>query len=187
MKKAFCPACGIEVDVVHITVGMGVHAEEKPRCVLCGFNLETAGCVSAERLFERVAIVEDMAPVRRAVREELLQQGLVESVDEYDDGSGFVKALQAGAGQGPLYDLVILDLNMPVINGLKAATFMRSLENRSGWKPVPILFFSAVVCDERLQLHLTNLGPAVYLNKASIEERSDLPDRLRSILSALKN
>lgn len=186
MKTAFCPACGIEVQVVYITLGMGVNAEEKPRCVHCGFDLEVGGHVATGLLFNRVAIVEDMAAVRRAVKEDLVKHGMVSVADEFDDGAGFIQALQAHSAQGQIYDMAILDLNMPVVNGLKAAAFLRQLENRGGWTPIPLLFFSGIVCDERLQQHLTNLGPAVYLNKDSIEARSDLADRLRTILTALK-
>jgi CheY-like chemotaxis protein len=175
MEKAFCPACGMDVAVVHMTLGVGVSAEEVPRCSNCGFDMRDKDQAQSGVLFERAAIAEDM-----------IGHQIATIVDEFDDGGTFMQAVQALSAQGRVYDLVILDLNMPVVNGLKAALFLRTVERKMGWDPIPILFFSSVVCDARLNEQIGKLTPAMYLNKATIGTRADLPDRLRNVLTALK-
>jgi CheY-like chemotaxis protein len=186
MEKAFCPACGMDVAVVHMTLGVGVSAEEVPRCSNCGFDMRQKGQAQSGVLFERAAIAEDMKSVRAAVKEDMVTSQIAKMVDEFEDGGTFMQAVQALSAQGRVYDLVILDLNMPVVNGLKAALFLRTMERKMGWEPIPILFFSSVVCDARLNEQIGKLNPAMYLNKATIGTRADLPDRLRNVLTALK-
>jgi CheY-like chemotaxis protein len=186
MEKAFCPACGMDVAVVYMTLGVGVSAEEVPRCSNCGFDMREKERAQSGVLFERAAIAEDMKSVRAAVKEDMLGHQIAKVVDEFEDGGTFMQALQALSAQGRVYDLVILDLNMPVVNGLKAALFLRGMERKMGWRPIPILFFSSVVCDARLNEQIGRLTPAMYLNKGTIGTRADLPDRLRNVLTALK-
>jgi CheY-like chemotaxis protein len=186
MEKAFCPACGMDVAVVHMTLGVGVSAEEVPRCSNCGFDMRLKDRAQSGVLFERAAIAEDMKSVRTAVKEDMVGHQIAKVVDEFEDGGTFMQAVQALSAQGRVYDLVILDLNMPVVNGLKAALFLRSMERKLSWQPIPILFFSSVVCDARLNEQIEKLTPAMYLNKGTIGTRADLPERLRNVLTALK-
>ncbi len=186
MKTVFCPACGIDVKVVVMTLGMGVAAEEKEKCEHCGFDLTEASAATAGVHFARVGIAEDMSRIRAAVRDDLLEHQMATTVDEFPDGGAFVKAVQTLTASGGSYDLVILDLNMPMVNGLKSAAFLRATEKRLGLPAAPILIFSSVVCDERLMKQIEGLAPALYLNKATIQARDNLPGRLRSVLSALQ-
>lgn len=183
---SFCPACGLDVVVVYMTFGVGVLSEETPRCSNCGFDLRDANRTASGVLFERTAIAEDMRAVRLAVKECMLENQISRVVDEFEDGGTFVQAVQALSAQGRVYDLVILDLNMPVFNGLKAASFLRNLESKLTWEPIPILFFSSVVCDARLNEQFKKLAPVMYLNKATIGTRANLPDRLRCVLATIK-
>ena len=184
MDKAFCPACGIHVEIIHMTVGVGVAAEEVPRCVNCGFVLSTETPDSRKVMYQRVAIAEDQEPVRSAVRDALVQHRMAAVVDEFEDGGKLIQAIQAFAGQGRIYDLVVLDLNMPVINGLQAANFLRALEKQKGWADTPILFFSAMLCDAKLRQQIQTLAPSSYLNKGTIGSREQLPERLSRVLMA---
>jgi CheY-like chemotaxis protein len=182
MDTAYCPACGEDVEVVVMTVGSGVSAIEEPRCVNCGFILTGPPETSKHALFPRVAVADDMESLRKAVADDLRSLGMVSTVELFIDGAQFASAVNARAAAGPPFDLVILDLQMPVLDGLKAAGFLRQLERQHGWKPVPILFFSAIVCDERLRKALAAMGPSCYLNKGSVGARANLPKRLESIL-----
>jgi two-component system, chemotaxis family, chemotaxis protein CheY len=70
----------------------------------------------------RVLIVEDSAAMRHLLS---LAVGRLPGahIDEVGDGMAALKALKA-AGGAP-YDLVFLDLNMPVMDGLKLLGMMR--------------------------------------------------------------
>ena len=172
-----------------MTEGSGVFAEETGRCANCGFKVDFSIAPSTTTLnktmFERVAIVEDMDAIRLLVRDTLIQHRMCDLVDDFTHGGVFIQSLQAMVHLGRIYDLVILDLQMPMVNGLQAASFLRNLEKKNAWVPSPILFFSSVVCDPRLQQQFQTLGPAVYLNKATIGNKENLPERLYQVLIAL--
>jgi CheY-like chemotaxis protein len=128
-----------------------------------------------------------MMHVRKSVIDALLTTGLAAEVEGFADGAAFVKAVKANASQGPRFALAILDINMPILDGLKAALFLRKFEQHYGWQPTPILMFSSLTYDERMAEQLVQLRPAFYFNKAKITSSEDLPVRLESVLRSLKN
>lgn len=182
MDTAYCPACGENVEVVVITLGSSVSATEQPRCANCGFVLTDPTEPPKRLAFRRVAVADDRESLRNAVAEDLSTLGLASEVEVFVDGAQFASAVNACVTEEPPFDLVILDLQMPVFDGLKAANFLRSLEKQRGWKPVLILFFSAIRCDERLRRVLASMGPSCYLNKGSVGTRANLPKRLEQVL-----
>jgi CheY-like chemotaxis protein len=186
VEKAFCAACGIEVEVVYMSLGTGVSAAEVARCPYCGFTFPSAATPGVEAvIYDRVAVADDVGPVRAMVARALVDGRLARTVDQFADGAAFVRAAQAMAAQGERFELAILDLNMPVFDGLKAALALRQLERRLGWAPTPLLFFSGMVIDERLKGHLDALAPGFYLNKAGIQDEAELGERLRAVLRYL--
>lgn len=84
----------------------------------------------------RVLVVDDTA-LNRALIAGLLGDSGVE-VDEAGDGQAAVERFAGGR-----YDLVLLDLQMPVMDGLQAAREMRSLEHSRGLPPTPLIAISA--------------------------------------------
>ena len=62
-------------------------------------------------------------------------------VDVVGNGRAAVDRL-IGAG-GPRYDVVLMDLHMPVLDGLDAITLIRRAEEEQGRVPVPIMVLSA--------------------------------------------
>jgi CheY-like chemotaxis protein len=62
------------------------------------------------------------------------------------------EALEAFAGDR--FDVVLMDVQMPVMNGVDAAQAMRALEVRNGLKPTPILAVSANVMRHQIEEYL---------------------------------
>lgn len=182
VDRGYCAACGETVEVVVMTRGVGFDAKEEPRCINCGLLMADPPRISAGVPFPRVAVADDAESLRKAVAEDLRSLGLASSVELFVDGAQFASTVNERAALGRPFDLVVLDLHMPVFDGLKAARFLRNLETQLRWEPVPILFFSSIVCDERLRQALTLLRPCSYLNKGSVGMRSNLPMRLERIL-----
>lgn len=73
-------------------------------------------------------------------------------------------ALQALTGPGQHFDVVLMDLNMPVMDGMDAIAGLRKHEEKHGFPPVPVLVLSADGQDETRQSVLVR-GANGFLSK----------------------
>jgi two-component system CAI-1 autoinducer sensor kinase/phosphatase CqsS len=83
----------------------------------------------------RVLLADDSAFNRRAVAAYLHEAGA--SVQEVDHGMGVLEQLESGGG----FDLVLMDLNMPGLDGLAAARTIRA--SGKPWSAVPVVALTA--------------------------------------------
>lgn len=118
-----------------------------------------------------VLIVDDNAFVRRALSELFEREGDFEVCGEAEDGR---QAIAAATCLHP--DLVVLDLSMPVMNGLDAARVLRGLR-----PTLPIILYSANA-DSAVELQARSMGISELVSKAA--PVSDLISRARHLLYA---
>lgn len=117
----------------------------------------------------RILIVEDSSAMRAFVRATLEEGGQAE-VQEAQSGFEALRLLPRQR-----YDLVIVDVNMPDINGLELVAFMRrSEEHRS--TPLLIISTEASARDRERGL---SLGANAYLSKPF------QPEELRAAVAQL--
>lgn len=97
-----------------------------------------------ERASKYHILLVDDNPVNREIAEDiLLDAGF--RVDEAENGlEALNKVKESGGGY---YDLVLMDIQMPVMNGYEAATAIRSLEDKS-LAEIPILAVTADAFEE---------------------------------------
>ena len=94
----------------------------------------------------RVLVAEDN-PVNQIVTDGMLRRLGVEP-RVVSDG---LAALQAYEQQGGRYDLILMDLDMPKMDGTTSAREIRALERRQGWPACQIVALSAHVLPEYRQ------------------------------------
>jgi signal transduction histidine kinase/CheY-like chemotaxis protein len=87
---------------------------------------------------KRVLLVDDVELNRKIARAMLKVTGI--TVDEAVDGSDAVRKFEASAENA--YDLVLMDVQMPVMDGYQASTAIRSLD-RDDARKVPIIALTA--------------------------------------------
>jgi len=118
----------------------------------------------------RVLVVEDSSAMRAFVRATLEEEGTAE-VDEAESGFVALRILPRKH-----FDLVVVDINMPDINGLELVSFMRK-SDRHRDTPVVIISTEASAKDRERGL---SLGANAYLKKPFT------PAQLREVVATLQ-
>ncbi len=181
MPKGYCPSCDEMVEVFVMISG----GQEKVHCSQCGLMLDEVVAKPAESL-EAVIIAEDSGVLREILVKTLKEKKLARVVIPCPDGKAFLSSLNEKMKNNEIVNLVILDVQMPIINGINAAKTMRAMEE--GFKrprKIPILFFSVVRCDENFKKFLNFCKPAAYLNKGTSATPEQLASRVYEVVSRL--
>lgn len=116
----------------------------------------------------RILVVDDSEENRFLAVEYLRDLGC--EIETAENGEIAVKKFYSGA-----YSLVLMDLQMPVMDGLAATRRIRGWEEEQGRQPVPILALTASALSTELQRAL-DAGCTAYLRK---------PVRLLTLMEAI--
>jgi DNA-binding response OmpR family regulator len=100
----------------------------------------------------RILTVDDSASIRKLIRVHLQRPGL--AIDEASNGAEGLKSLAKAQ-----FDLIILDLMMPVMDGIVMLRMKDSLQNKT-----PVILLTAEV-NETLQQAMANPCVMDYLKK----------------------
>jgi two-component system, chemotaxis family, chemotaxis protein CheY len=111
-------------------------------------------------LTTRILIVDDSSAMRAFIRATLEVGGDVD-VHEAENGFQALKILPRGD-----FDLVIVDINMPDINGLELVSFMRRSER---FRETPLVIVSTEA-SEQTRARVMALGVNAYLQKPFVAE-----------------
>jgi len=164
-------------------------------CVYCGFTLDVQNLWEANKQepaqkplaqIESYSLVTDDSNYTRKIIEDLLRAKKFSSqVMTFQNGLELISAYAKLLKEKKIIDIAIIDLNMPVMDGLTAARLMRSVESQNDTIKTPIMFFSAEKADENLRKQMENLDPANYVNKGSDPDPDKLVSRVESLISYL--
>ena len=83
----------------------------------------------------------------------------------FEDGQSFFRSAVDRLERGEEIDLVIIDIDTPVVDGVSAARMFRALEEKHGRERIPIVFFSRKRPDDSLRERMSSCRPVRYLNK----------------------
>ncbi len=176
----YCVACGEDVAVNRIMR----EGKLELTCVNCGFVLDVQ--IQRDRTGAECIITSDDAELtRELLKGMLVKKKLARTVIATGNGQEFIASVTKRLADGKAVDLVILDLQMPVMDGITAARVLRSVEAKYGRARVPILFFSAQKCDDALKQQLGLFAPASYVNKGNESDPTRLVERIDQLVSYL--
>lgn len=169
-----------------------VHEDQKPRAsqrprISSQVGVKTAQPLRPEGPSASDCIItsDDAELTRGILKAALLKKKLTQTVLSTENGQEFIKVFTKRLAEKQPVNLVILDLEMPVMNGIMAARVMRAVEQKVGGTPVPILFFSARKCDEELRKQLSLFSPTVYINKGNDTDPAKLMERIDLLVGYL--
>jgi two-component system, sensor histidine kinase and response regulator len=118
---------------------------------------DRAGALNVEGGTLRVLIVEDSADNRLLIRTYLRK--LACEVDEAENGEVGVDKFIAGS-----YDVVLMDLHMPVMNGVDALRRIRRWEHQNGTGQSCVIALTASALDDEM-LQMRDAGADAELRK----------------------
>ena len=99
---------------------------------------------------ERVLLVDDNELNRAVLKEILVDHGLI--VEEAGNGSEAVAAVKEK--EPGYYHFILMDIEMPVMNGLEATKAIRTMQNRPDARTIPIVAMTANAFAEDVQASL---------------------------------
>lgn len=179
--KKYCLCCGEEVPY-----NVVVRNERRElTCSYCGFTLDI------ENLWEDTKssintyalIAEDSKITRTILKELVLKKAIASDVIAVTNGLELISEYSKLSKKNARISFAIIDLNMPVMDGLTAARTLRALEEKDGIIRVPIIFFSGMKADEGLRRQMELLAPANYVNKGSDPDPEHLVRRVQGLLN----
>ena len=182
-ETQYCLCCDEEVPFSTVTRNERIEVT----CIYCGFTLDVKIVQEPQKPAEKghALIADDSKYTRKIIEELLKEKKYSEHVQSFENGLMLITAYSKLLSEKQRVDIAIVDLNMPVMDGLTAARMMRADETRHGSRPVPIIFFSAEKADDNLKKQMETLGHANYMNKGTEPDPDALAARVEMLISYL--
>ena len=180
----YCLCCNEEVPFSTVTRNERIEVT----CLYCGFTLDVKKMHEPQKPAEKghALIADDSKYTRKIIEELLKEKKYSENVQSFENGLMLISAYSKLLTEKQPVDIAIVDLNMPVMDGLTAARMMRSLEEQNGSRAVPIIFFSAEKADDNLKKQMETIGHANYMNKGTDPDPDALAARVEMLISYLR-
>ncbi len=174
----FCPNCKKETEAITIFV----KGEEVNHCAYCGNTISTTAPDFSSKNFailNRVLVAEDSRLLQEISRDAILEHKIAKDVVVCSHGGEMVESYAKALRERKPFNLMVVDINMPVLGGLSASVAIRAMERGLHISPpVPILFFTVSQLTEEMRRFFLLVKPAVYLYKGEVAEPERLATRL---------
>ncbi len=188
-ETKYCLCCGEEVRFNRIERNERIEMT----CVYCGFLLsfedealltmqEPTSTTWSDRL-QRILVADDSKFTRKIIRDLLVERNIANEIMTFENGLELTSAFAKLVTEKKSVDVAIIDINMPVMDGLTAAKTIRSIESQNNLPHIPIAFFSVIKADDNLRNQMNMLAPANYVNKGSDPDPDKLAERVEQLLS----
>lgn len=178
----YCLCCGEDVPCNYVERD----DRREITCAYCGFTLDV------QKLWERSAVSEgyvlvadDSEYVRDVIVNALKASKDYANILAVENGLELTADFTKLIADNVSVDIAIIDLNMPIMDGVTAARTLRAIEAQHKLAPTPIIFFSAVKADEALKAQMDMLAPASYMNKGSDADPDNLSKRVEQLVRYL--
>jgi CheY-like chemotaxis protein len=157
-------------------------------CNYCGFILDVTNLAETRVVESKgcVLVADDSRYTRKIIEELIAEQKFSSEVMSFENGLDLTTAYSKLLGERTPVEVAIIDLNMPVMDGITAARTVRTLEAQNKAPYAPIVFFSTEKADDNLKEQMQSLEPAYYVNKGNDPDPDKLAARVEYLLGYLR-
>lgn len=178
----YCLCCGDMVPYHFVER----HERREITCSYCGFTLDVQKLWEPSTTSEgKVLIAEDSKYVRDIISDVVKIKKFSSNVMAFENGLEMITAFSKLVAEKASVSMAIIDLNMPVMDGITAARTIRAIESQHKIAATPIVFFSATIADDALKAQMELLTPASYVNKGSDPDPDKLAERVEQLVGYL--
>lgn len=178
----YCICCGENVPYNYVER----FERRELTCIYCGFTLDV------QKLWEPsgasdgyVLVADDSRYVRNIITDVLKASKVYTNVMALENGLELITSFSRLVAEKTPVNILIIDLNMPVMDGITAARTIRAIETQNKIPASPIVFFSATKADESLKAQMELLSPASYVNKGNDPDPDQLAKRVEQLVGYL--
>lgn len=182
--KIYCPSCGEDVDYFVMVSG----GEEIAHCANCGLILQLQDQKKEQKIrtLQYVIAAEDSPLLLKTIAKMMQEKGIAKEVESCKNGEEFITKATERIKQNQQISMAILDVAMPILNGINATVIFRALEKGFDRKRLtPVLFFTSYKCDDTFKKVLKYTAPAKYINKGAGASPEQFAERLYQVIYQL--
>ncbi len=182
VNTKYCLCCGEDVPWNYVER----HERREVTCAYCGFTLEVQKSSGQSKISQGQALIaDDEKHVRDIIFDTLKTSKFCSNVVAVENGLELTSTFSKMVSEKASVDIAIIDLNMPIMDGIAAARTIRAIESQHNLLATPIVFFSAVKADESLRTQMDILAPASYVNKGNDPDPDSLTKRVEQLVAYL--
>jgi CheY-like chemotaxis protein len=178
----YCLCCGEHVPYNFVER----YEKRELTCAYCGFVLDVQQLWEPPRSSEGYTLIaEDSQFIRTIITNVLKTKKFSAKVSAFENGLELISAFTKLVAERASIDVAIIDLNMPVMDGITAARTIRAIESQQKIAATPFVFFSSMKADDALRAQMELLQPATYMNKGTDPDPDKLSERVELIVGYL--
>lgn len=185
-NTTYCPKCDKNVEILEVS--RGAQSQSEFKCAECGTTLPKAAPDQRTRPVERARIIiAGYTPAQSDIITMTFQRnGYAQDVKAYENGEDFLTKVTALVGKKEPPKLVIIEVGMPIMNGINAALCMRAIEKGISREKIPILFFTIKPLEEQFVRAIKFLAPAKYVPLPANVDMDTFRNRVEQVVELLK-
>ncbi|MBI5026510.1 MAG: response regulator [Nitrospirae bacterium] len=189
-ETRYCLCCGEQVRFNRIEQNERIHLT----CIYCGFllafedeplTIERPPQKTSPDVSGCILVADDSKFTRKIIHDLLIEKQFASEVMTFENGLELTSAFAKLISEKKPIEIIVIDLNMPVMDGITSAKTLRAIEAQHTLQNIPIAFFSAVKADNNLRRQMDELAPASYVNKGTDPDPDKLAERVEHLISYL--